>query len=308
MIASNNGVIVPPANGSIVGRVAIYLSVPSRAVPSILNWDAPTGRYQYLNGRYDDGSAAGTACACDRSGPASWCPASYACYPALQRWYLYLGQADSVLYGSLTFNTANLVPGSTATTVAWGSRWARPIATQPLPVPTSSKRNGCSRPQTTLRRPATVSTLLLPDHFGRQLAPLPALQAAAMSTTSLHIGTIVLDNDFRHPVALAKDAATLHLTTDGRFELGIGTGRPDAAREAELFGQPWGSAGERLRRLVETVTHVREQVRPVPRVAQALAASRSLRAGHFLGRPGWWPGRPSRHRCPPRRARQRSQC
>jgi len=116
-IASNNGVIVPAANGSLVGRVAIYLSVPSRAVPSILNWDAPTGRYQYLNGRYDDGSAAGTACACDRSGPASWCPASYACYPALQRWYLYLGQADSVLYGSLTFNTANLVPGSMATTV-----------------------------------------------------------------------------------------------------------------------------------------------------------------------------------------------
>ena len=116
-IASNNGVIVPAANGSVVGRVAIYLSVPSRAVPSILSWDGPSGRYQYLNGRYDDGFASATFCACDRSGPPSWCPASYACYPALQPWYLYLGQADSILYGSLTFNTANLVPGSAATTV-----------------------------------------------------------------------------------------------------------------------------------------------------------------------------------------------
>src|SRR6266849_3078703 len=116
-IASNNGVIVPAANGSIVGRVAIYLSVPSRVVPSTLTWDASTGRYQYLNGHYDDGFAVASSCACDRSGPASWCPASYACYPALQPWYLYLGQADSRLYGSFTFNTSNLMPGATATTV-----------------------------------------------------------------------------------------------------------------------------------------------------------------------------------------------
>ena len=116
-IASNNGVIVPAANGSIVGRIVIYLSVPSRVVPSTLTWDASTGRYQYLNGRYDDGVAAAAFCACDRSGPASWCPASYACYPALQPWYLYLGQADSRLYGSLTFTTSNLMPCSTTTTV-----------------------------------------------------------------------------------------------------------------------------------------------------------------------------------------------
>jgi len=116
-IASNNGVIVPAANGSIVGRVAIYLSVPSRVVPSTLTWDASTGRYQYLNGHYDDGFAVASSCACDRSGPASWCPASYACYPALQPWYLYLGQADSRLYGSFTFNSSNLMPGATATTV-----------------------------------------------------------------------------------------------------------------------------------------------------------------------------------------------
>src|SRR5438105_413884 len=68
------------------------------------------------------------------------------------------------------------------------------------------------------------STLLLPDHFGPGLAPLPALLAAACATSKLNVGTIVLDNDFRHPALLAKEAATIALLTDGRFELGIGAG------------------------------------------------------------------------------------
>ena len=68
------------------------------------------------------------------------------------------------------------------------------------------------------------SSLLLPDHFGRQLAPLPALLAAGMATQRLRVGTIVLDNDFRHPALLAKEAATVDLLLDGRLELGIGAG------------------------------------------------------------------------------------
>jgi len=116
-VASNNGIIVPAAEGSLAGRVAIYLSVPSRPVPGILTWDAPTNRYQYLYGQYDDGFAGFTSCRCDPSGPPNWCPASYGCYTALQPWYLYLWQADSKVYGSLTFNTSNLMPGATATTV-----------------------------------------------------------------------------------------------------------------------------------------------------------------------------------------------
>lgn len=72
------------------------------------------------------------------------------------------------------------------------------------------------------------ATLILPDHFTRQLAPLPALVAAAQVTTTLRFGTEVLDNDFRHPAVLAKEAATVDLLTDGRFELGIGTGSNDA--------------------------------------------------------------------------------
>src|SRR5215472_3080324 len=53
------------------------------------------------------------------------------------------------------------------------------------------------------------STLLLPDHLGDQLSPIPALVAAADATSVLRVGSLVFDNDFRHPVMLAKEAATL---------------------------------------------------------------------------------------------------
>jgi probable F420-dependent oxidoreductase len=68
------------------------------------------------------------------------------------------------------------------------------------------------------------STLVVPDHFDNQLAPIPALMAAADATTTLRVGTLVLNNDFRHPLALAKEAATLDLLSDGRLELGLGAG------------------------------------------------------------------------------------
>src|SRR5260221_6363243 len=73
------------------------------------------------------------------------------------------------------------------------------------------------------------STFLLRDHFiaepfGDQLAPLVALMAAARATTRLRIGSLVLDNDYRHPAMLAKEAATLDVLSGGRFELGIGCG------------------------------------------------------------------------------------
>lgn len=68
------------------------------------------------------------------------------------------------------------------------------------------------------------STLFVPDHFGDQLSPAVALQAAADATTDLRVGTLVFDNDYRHPVVLAKDCATLDLLSEGRLELGLGAG------------------------------------------------------------------------------------
>ena len=68
------------------------------------------------------------------------------------------------------------------------------------------------------------STLFVPDHFGDQLAPLTAVAMAAAATTSLRVGALVFDNDYRHPVVLAKEAATLDLLTEGRVEFGLGSG------------------------------------------------------------------------------------
>lgn len=68
------------------------------------------------------------------------------------------------------------------------------------------------------------STLFLPDHFGDQLAPVPALMAAADATTDLRVGALVFDNDYKHPLVLAKELATIDLLSGGRLEVGLGAG------------------------------------------------------------------------------------
>jgi len=100
------------------------------------------------------------------------------------------------------------------------------------------------------------ATVLIRDHFirepfGDQLAPLIALLAAANATRALRVGSLVLDNDYRHPVMLAKEAATLDLLSEGRFELGIGAGWLRA--EYEQAGMAFESAGVRVSRLEEAI-------------------------------------------------------
>ncbi len=68
------------------------------------------------------------------------------------------------------------------------------------------------------------STLTMPDHFGDQLAPVPALMAAAAATTTLRVGALVWDNDYKHPVVLAKELATMDMLSEGRLEIGLGAG------------------------------------------------------------------------------------
>jgi probable F420-dependent oxidoreductase len=68
------------------------------------------------------------------------------------------------------------------------------------------------------------STLYVPDHLDDQFAPMIAMTVAAEATTTLRVGSLVLDNDFRHPVVLAMEAATLDLFAEGRLELGVGAG------------------------------------------------------------------------------------
>jgi probable F420-dependent oxidoreductase len=94
-------------------------------------------------------------------------------------------------------------------------------------------------------------SLMIPDHFGDQLAPVPALAAAAAATTELRVGALVFDNDYRHPVVLAKEAATLDLLSGGRLELGLGAGWMNT--DYEQSGIPHDRAGVRIDRMAEAI-------------------------------------------------------
>jgi probable F420-dependent oxidoreductase len=100
------------------------------------------------------------------------------------------------------------------------------------------------------------STLLMPDGL-QLLSPFPSLAVAACATTTLRVGTFVLASPLRPPRAAAWEGHSLSVLTDGRFDFGIGTGRPEAQRFAEELGRPWGSAGERLREVAESIEHLR---------------------------------------------------
>ena len=104
------------------------------------------------------------------------------------------------------------------------------------------------------------STLLMPDHFGDQLAPVPALAAAAAATSALRIGPLVLDNDYKHPVVMAKEMATLDVLSGGRLELGLGAGW--MASDYEQSGIPMDPAGVRVDRLEEAVAIVKGLMAP----------------------------------------------
>lgn len=125
------------------------------------------------------------------------------------------------------------------------------------------------------------ASLLVPDHLGSQLSPIAAMATAAAVTTKLRIGGFVFANDFRHPLVLAREAATLDLLSDGRLELGLGAGWRTA--DYRQLGVSYDAPGRRIDRLVEatglvkrllageTVTHVGKhyrlgaaQVRPRP--------------------------------------------
>jgi probable F420-dependent oxidoreductase len=83
------------------------------------------------------------------------------------------------------------------------------------------------------------------------LEPLTTLAVLAAETTSLRLGTMVLNNELRHPFQLAKEAATVDVASKGRLELGIGAGwyEPEFAQAGLPFRRP----GERLERLRESV-------------------------------------------------------
>jgi probable F420-dependent oxidoreductase len=101
---------------------------------------------------------------------------------------------------------------------------------------------------------AGVEIVLATDHLG-SWAALSRLQTVA-ETSSLRIGTLVLNNDLRHPPVLAQELATLDAMSDGRLEIGIGAGwnRP----EYEAAGLTFDPPAERLRRMKAGMRMIRQ--------------------------------------------------
>jgi probable F420-dependent oxidoreductase len=101
------------------------------------------------------------------------------------------------------------------------------------------------------------STLLIPDRMSAGLfSPFTALAVAAEATKTLRIGSYVFCNDYRHPVVLAREAASLDLLSDGRFELGLGAGV--SGQEFQEMGIPFASAGTRVGRLEESIQLIKQ--------------------------------------------------
>lgn len=94
-----------------------------------------------------------------------------------------------------------------------------------------------------------VSALTVADHLDDQLAPLAALMAVADATTTLRVGSLVFANDYRHPVMLAKEAATIDVLSGGRLELGLGAGW--MTEDYRSAGIPMDRPGVRIARLEE---------------------------------------------------------
>src|SRR5260370_29622410 len=99
--------------------------------------------------------------------------------------------------------------------------------------------------------------MVMPDTLQYSLAPFPALAAVAAATSTLGIGTYVRANDYRHPVMVAKEAATLDFISGGRLELGIGAGRPNSATDNAMLGLPFDSGSIRVDRLAEALAIIK---------------------------------------------------
>ncbi|MGH2561317.1 MAG: TIGR03621 family F420-dependent LLM class oxidoreductase [Thermomicrobiales bacterium] len=100
------------------------------------------------------------------------------------------------------------------------------------------------------------SSFLALDHFVRGLDPIVATAAAAAITTKLRVGSIVFDNDFRHPATLAKAVASIDVISGGRFELGLGAGW--LKEEYDQSGIPFDPVGVRIERMIEALRLIKQ--------------------------------------------------
>src|SRR5499425_2705248 len=101
------------------------------------------------------------------------------------------------------------------------------------------------------------STLLMPDVPQWQPAPGPTLAVAA-ALADLRVGTWVYASPLRPPWMLAWEAHSLSVLTEGRYEMGVGTGRPGIEDQLRELGLPVVSPSERLAQVREIVRALRD--------------------------------------------------
>jgi probable F420-dependent oxidoreductase len=131
-------------------------------------------------------------------------------------------------------------------------------------------------------------TLTMPDHFDDQLAPVPALMAAAAATETLRVGALVWDNDYKHPVVLAKELATIDVLSGGRLEIGLGAGW--MAADYASSGIRYDSNRVRVDRFEEGLAVIKGAI-----TSQAFSfAGQHYTVTDFVGSP-----RPVQSPCPP---------
>ena len=123
--------------------------------------------------------------------------------------------------------------------------------------------------------------LLVTDHMGPQLAPIPALMAAADATERLRVGSFVFSNDYRNLVLLAKELATIDVISGGRVEIGIGAGW--SVPDYRQMGIPYDAPAVRVARLEEAVPLLDRLLRE-PVVTHA-GKHYSVREARILPRP-----------------------
>jgi len=103
--------------------------------------------------------------------------------------------------------------------------------------------------------------LSMADHLG-SVAPFPGLTAAAQATTTMRLGTCVLNAGFYRGALLARDAAQVDLLSEGRLELGLGAGY--VREEFEAAELPFPSGGARLKHLERLTAYLQQHLPDVP--------------------------------------------
>ena len=134
------------------------------------------------------------------------------------------------------------------------------------------------------------STLTMPDHFDDQSAPVPALMAAAAVTETLRVGALVWDNDYKHPVVLAKELATIDVLSGGRLEIGLGAGW--LATDYQRSGIPYDSNKVRVDRFEEGLAVIKAAISWRGILVRRFALLHQQLHGHAAAGAVAWPAHP----------------